>query len=297
MNPKKWTIRAILDVTAGYLEQKKIDNPRLCAEILLAHQLKINRINLYLSFDQPLNEQEIDGFRSLVKRRVNREPIQYITGIQEFWSLEFDVDQQVLIPRPESELLVEQVLYQYRHGMSRDIKSPSILDLGTGSGVLAISIASEIESALIWATDISGEALDLARSNSEKHKLKGRIEFIQGDLWEPVKALDRKFDFIVSNPPYIATEEFDELYPEVREYEPRLALEGFQNGMHFIKRIISDSAGYLNSRGWLLMEMDPRQMDPSLELLKKTGEYSLQKKVKDYSNKNRVVIAKRISSQ
>jgi len=286
VSPKIWTIKELLRITADYLEKKEIDNPRLCAELLLAHQLKINRVKLYLSFDQPLNDSEISGYRSLIKRRINREPTQYITGIQEFWSMDFAVTPQVLIPRPESELLVEQVI-------SLCGPTPFILDLGTGSGALAVSLAREIEGASLWASDISRESLDVAILNSEKHGVEDRINFVQGDLWQPFLDQGNRFDLIVSNPPYIAAEEYDSLAPEVRDHEPRQALDGREGGLFFIERIISGGAEFLNPGGWLLMEMDPRQTEKSLELLDKNGHYCDKKRIKDYTQRYRVVIAQK----
>jgi len=286
VSPKTWTIKGLLRVTADYLEKKEIDNPRLCAELLLAHQLEINRVKLYLSFDQPLNDIEISGYRSLIKRRISREPTQYITGVQEFWSMDFHVTPQVLIPRPESELLVEQVL-------SLCGPTPSILDLGTGSGALAVSLAREIEGASLWASDISRDSLDVAILNSEKHSVEGRIKFVQGDLWQPFPGKNIRFDFIVSNPPYIAAEEYDSLAPEVRDHEPRQALDGREGGFFFIERIISGGAEFLNPGGWLLMEMDPRQTQKSLELFDKNGHYGDKKRLRDYTRRYRVVMAQK----
>jgi release factor glutamine methyltransferase len=155
MTNKRWTIKELLDLTTKYLTEKAIDSPRLCAEVLLSHQLKKTRIELYLEYDQPLREDEISGFRTLVRRRVNREPLQYITGHQEFWSLDLVVNPGVLIPRPETEILVDEALSLRKRGLLPDDRTPMILDVGTGSGAIAIALAKEIEGAKIWASDIS----------------------------------------------------------------------------------------------------------------------------------------------
>ncbi len=226
MSPKSWTIKELLEVSTDYLKEKEIDSPRLCAETLLAHQLNISRVKLYLNFDQPLHKSEVAGYRSLIKRRLKREPIQYITGIQEFWSLDFIIAPQVMIPRPESELLVEQVISLSEGGRLPKGKNHKSLDLGTGCGVLAICLARELEGASIWASDISLEALNMARSNSRRHGVEERIEFSLGDMWQAFTDQDLRFDIILSNPPYIASDAIDSLPPEVRDYEPRLALDG-----------------------------------------------------------------------
>ncbi|MFC1532782.1 peptide chain release factor N(5)-glutamine methyltransferase [Thermodesulfobacteriota bacterium] len=293
MSGKKWIIKDLLEVTTDYLKEKNIDTPRLCAEILLAHLLNISRVNLYLNIDQPLNEREISDYRSLIKRRLNREPTQYISGRQEFWSLEFVVSPQVLIPRPESELLVEQVVSICRGEKNIDNPSPIILDLGTGSGAIAISLARELQGATICASDISKGALDLARLNSRKHGMESRIRFFQGDLFQPFKNQSFKFDVIVSNPPYIASEDYESLPPEVRDYEPRLALDGHREGLFFIEKIINQGADFLKPGGWLLIEMDPGQTLRALDLLEESGKYMEKKRVEDYSHNYRVVMAKK----
>lgn len=294
MSTKKWIIKDLLEVTADYLRDKKIDNPRLCAETLLAYQLKSSRVNLYLSFDHPLNENDIANYRSMIRRRIDREPSQYITGMQEFWSREFLVTPQVLIPRPETEILVEQLLSIMGNNRSNKEQTPCILDLGTGSGAIAVSLATELQGATIWASDISAPALDIARLNSEKHGVKNRIHFIQGDLFEPFAGKPTRFDIIISNPPYIASEDYDFLPPEIRDYEPRLALDGHEDGLFFIERIIMEAPGYLNPGGWLLIEMDPGQILKALNMIRQNGSYVEYRSTKDYAQKDRVVIARKI---
>jgi release factor glutamine methyltransferase len=292
MAPKTWTIKSLLTVSTDYLKQKGIENPRLDAEVLLAFQLDTDRVSLYLAFDKPLAEKEISGYRNLIKRRILHEPLQYITGVQEFWSLLFKVDQRVLIPRPESELLVSQAIAKATSNASYngDLK---ILDLGTGSGVLAVSIAMELSSARVWATDISPEALELAFENAHRHGVSANIEFRRGDLWDPIKDEGLSFDIIMSNPPYVASDEFQDLSLEITNFEPKSALDGHEGGMYYIEKIISEGQRYLNKGGWLMIEMAPGQTKKALELIAQTNAYDRKGRIKDYADHYRVVEARR----
>jgi release factor glutamine methyltransferase len=295
VSPQRWIIKDLLSVTADYLQKKDIDSPRLCAEILLAHQLKTTRIKLYLNFDQPLNEKDINDYRELIQRRLKREPVQYITGVQEFWSLDFNVGPQVLIPRPETEILVEQAV-----SIIKDRKAAgesgrlSVLDIGTGSGAVAVSIASELPVADIWASDISKEALEVARANARRHGLDARINFIEGDLFSAIKDTKQLFDVIVSNPPYIPKEDYVALPPEVGQYEPRRALDGGDGGLFFINNLILEAKDFLKPGGWLLIEMAPFQTAKAMDMIERSGFYGEQKIIKDYCRMDRVVTARKI---
>jgi len=282
-----------LHVTAEYLGKKGIDSPRLTAEILLAHKLNVDRITLYLNFDQPLTENELTGYRTLIKRRLQREPLQYIVGIQEFWSLEFAVTPQALIPRPETELLVEQAIERLKAVISEGNKTPSILDLGTGCGAIAISLAKAVQQVRLWATDISADALKLARLNAEKHGVSDKIKFLQGNLWEPLLDEGVTFDIILSNPPYIGAEEFENLSPEVRDYEPRLALNGHKDGMTYIQTIILEAPVFMKPGGWIMLEMAPGQTEKALGLIGDIKDYGEKTRIKDYSHRYRVVMAQK----
>lgn len=297
MRHKSWIVRDLLHVTAEYLGEKGIDSPRLTAEILLAHRLSVDRVTLYLNFDQPLTENELSDYRTLIKRRLQREPLQYITGIQEFWSLEFVVTPQVLIPRPETELLVEQAIERLKAFPVEENHTPRVLDLGTGCGAIAISLAKAVQQTRIWATDISAGALKLARLNAEKHGVTEKIRFIQGNLWEPLLDQGKTFDIILSNPPYIAPEEFKGLSPEVRDYEPRLALDGREGGMHFIEKIISGAPAFMNTGGWIMLEMAPGQTEKALGLIGEIKNYGEKTRIKDYSHLYRVVMTQRENNQ
>jgi release factor glutamine methyltransferase len=289
---KTWTIQELLKITSEYFKRRGVEAPRLGAEILLAHLLGVSRIQLYLQFDRPLSEAELAGYRELIKRRLNREPLQYITGTQEFWSLEFAVSPSVLVPRPESEQLVEKSLSLLERGMIPHADQPRILDLCTGSGALAVALAKEIPFGSFWASDISPEAIGLARSNASRHGVSERIHFVVGDLWKPLKDQGVGFDLIVSNPPYIRSVDLKALPREVG-YEPRLALDGGEDGMVHIRKILSEGARYLHPGGWILLEMDPEQTSKALAFMQETGQYESWERVKDYSRRYRVVLGRK----
>ncbi len=294
MSPKTWQIKDLLKVSADYLKSKGIENPRLNAEVLLAHQLNLERIHLYLNFNQPLTEKEISGYRSLIRRRVSPEPLQYITGTQEFWSLDFLVDRHVLIPRPETEIAVEQAITLAKPIVQEGKQSLQILDLGTGCGAISIALATEMPGALIWATDISEKALNLARRNALKHDVSDRLRFRHGDLWGPFLKDDCLFDIVVSNPPYVTSGEYNDLSPDIRDNEPRLALDGGEDGMYYIKKIIKGAHDFMNLGGWIILEMAPDQTQEALTIMDQTGDYEKMARIKDYSRSYRVVIARAI---
>ncbi len=201
MTARRWTIGELLNVSALYLKDKGVESPRLTAELLLALQLGLERVALYLRFDQPLQEEEVTGFRELIRRRLLAEPVAYIRGEKEFWSMAFEVGPGVLIPRPETELLVEQVLQIVRETREHADDRIRILELGTGSGAVAVVLATSLPSSEVWATDISSEALAYAGRNVERPGVSKRVHLLPGGLWAPVSPLGVRFDFIVSNPP------------------------------------------------------------------------------------------------
>jgi release factor glutamine methyltransferase len=293
MSPKIWTVLELLKTSAEYLQSKGIENPRLEAEILLSHALKVNRIGLYLNFDKPVNNRELETFRGLLKRRAGREPLQYITGHKEFWSLDFKTNKHVLIPRPETELLVEEAI-----AITRRIdngKHPLlILDIGTGCGAIAISLAKELKNGLIYATDISKEAIMVAKDNANMHEVEKNITFLNGHLFEPVLDKAGFFDLVVSNPPYIPTADFMELAPEIRDFEPRDALNGGEDGLGIISHIVSEAPIYLRSGGWLLFEVGDGQWKRVFSLIEIVGQFGPPSVIKDYSGIERAVKVQKI---
>ncbi len=238
------------------------DSPRLDAEVLLAYVLGVTRSQLPLHWERPLSAEAAEAFTALVRRRAAHEPVAYLVGRRAFYDLDLAVDARVLIPRPETELLVEEALSwaRTRKGLVR-----RIADVGTGSGALAIALARHIPSARVWGTDLSREALGVARENARRYGLEGRIGWVCCDL---LSALAGPFEIIVANLPYIPREEFAALPPDVAMYEPRLALDGGPEGLAVIERLLRQAPERLSRPGLLLMEIDPRQAERAVVLAK-----------------------------
>lgn len=277
-----WRIDTILKWTRQYFSEKGVENPRLDAEVLLSHVLKKDRIYLYVYFDQPLEEKELAAFRAAVKQRAARLPVAYITGSKEFMGLEFQVTPAVLIPRPDTEILVETAL-----GLLKEVENPEILDIGTGSGAICVSMLVNLKSAKGTTVDISPDAIAVAQENADKHQVSERLTFCLGDLFSPV--VGRKFYAILSNPPYIPKEDITQLTPEVRQ-EPNLALDGGVDGLDFYRRIIEEGQHYLAPGGFIAMEVGIGQASLVAELAEKTGFFTVSNIVKDYGGIERVVV-------
>lgn len=257
------------------------------AELVLTHVLKCNRLSLYLNKDVCLDRKESAQVSSILKRRIIGEPLQYILGSSEFMGLEFKVDQRALIPRPETEILVSCALEKIK--LSAKFAPPKILDLGTGSGCIAVCLAKLLPQALIWATDVSLEALQLAKENADLHKVK--VKFLQGDIFSALKKNRDKFDLIISNPPYIARKEFSGLAKEI-SFEPALALKAGIDGLDFYRRIISQAAGYLKEDGFLILEMGMSQRGCIENMLIKSKNFKVIEVIKDYNNIERVIVVR-----
>lgn len=285
MKQERWTVLKVLKWTTEYFREKEIENPRLEAEVLLAHLLGVDRVGLYLTYDKPIKEEELKAYREMIQRRTAWEPIAYILGYKEFWSLRFKVSPECLIPRPETEHLVEEVL---RTG--GQLKPPlRMLEIGTGCGAVAIVLAKELKDTQIVATDISPHALALAQENARAQGVEEKIKFIHGDLFPSGEV---PFCLIVSNPPYIPTEEILQLAPEVRDYEPLTALEGGEDGMRFFREIARGAADFLIEGGWLLLEMGKGQALQVANTIEREG-FTHVELVPDYAGVKRVVKAKR----
>src|SRR4030042_6641043 len=261
----QWAISALKD--------HRIENPRLNAELLLAHSLNLSREELYVRLYRELNEGEKGGLERLVQRRISGEPLQYILGHQEFWSIQFKVDPRVLIPRPERELLVEQslsILSERTFG-----RNPSVLEIGTGSGAIAVALAKEVKKFFLVATDISRDALILAKENAKSAGVQNQIQFVTGDLLCPFHSSKKGgvFDLILSNPPYIIRSEIGSLAKEVRDHEPVIALDGGEDGLDFYRRLISQALSYLRKGGWLLLEVGQGQAERVARQIRGSGTF------------------------
>ncbi|NUN69301.1 MAG: peptide chain release factor N(5)-glutamine methyltransferase [Bacteroidetes bacterium] len=251
---KVWTILDLITWGTGYLTEKNIDDARLTIELLLARVLQLQRIQLYTKFDQPLSETELASFKALLKRRLNREPLQYILGDTEFMGLRILVGPDVLIPRPETELLAERAMILLQQMPATD-HPLSILDLGTGCGCIAVALARKFPQAEVTAVDVSAAALTIAASNAALHGLEANIRFIQEDMAAlSADRFPRPFHCIISNPPYISAEEYGQVAPEVKDFEPGIALTDNGNGLKFYPTIAHLAAGALAPNGFVAVE-------------------------------------------
>lgn len=290
-----WTVRRILEWTTGFFGRKQVDSPRLSAELLLAHVLAVSRIKLYTDYDRVLAEKELSGFRDLVSRAVEQEPIAYLTGRAHFFNLEIEVDRDVLIPRPDTETLVENVLQLARH--QPGLEAPRVLDLCTGSGCIALAIAKHSKSAMLVATDLSPAAVDIAKRNVERLGLGDRVIVEQGDLFEPVAKLvdPRPFNLIVSNPPYIPTSQIESLDRSVREYEPISALDGGLDGLVIHRRILAEAPGRLTPNGQIFLEIAFDQGELAMQIAGEYDAFTDARLLKDFGGRDRVLALKKSS--
>jgi len=284
---KSWTILKLLKWTTSYFKSHSIESSRSAAEILLAQALKIKRIDLYLNYDQPLVSAELKLFKSLIKRRVKREPVAYIVGSKEFWSLPLTVNPAVLIPRPETECLVEAILNL--EDKSAGLDSKNILDLGTGSGAVVLALAHEKPQHIYFASDKSFDSICLARQNALALHLEKNIIFLEADWFEPFCQNQALFDIIISNPPYIPTAKILRLEPEICQFEPKGALDGGQDGLTCLTKIIEQAPGFLKPGGSLLLEIGYDQKQALKKIIKKRDAYHDPVIIKDYSGHDRVV--------
>ncbi len=287
----EWTIIKLLRWAAGYFDSRHIDSPRATAEILLAHTLAAERIDLYLRYDQPLNLDELKRFKAVIKRRLKREPVAYILGHKAFWSLDLKVTKDVLIPRPETECLVEKALAS----LAADSYSEPryILELGTGSGAIILALASENARHSYWGTDISGAAIQVARQNSIRHGLGANIRFIVADWLAPFDARSGLFDLIVSNPPYVKSGDLKQLQPEIQAYEPLAALDGSKDGLRCLRHIVQSAHLYLKPGGALMLEIGHDQKEQLKQIIDRSGQYEAVAFDKDYSGYDRIATMRR----
>ncbi len=286
-----------LNQTTQRLEVHRVENPRLNAELLLARSLNLSREGLYRSLHDLLEEKEREALEKMVQRRISGEPLQYILGQQEFWSIDLKVDSRVLIPRPETELLIEQSLPILSEiSLKRD---PCVLEIGTGSGAIAIALAKEVKNIFLIATDISRDAVVLAKENARSAGVLDRIKFVTGDLFSPFlpKKGRTTFDLILSNPPYIVRRKINMLAEEVKDHEPRIALDGGEDGLAFYRDIIPEASFYLREGGWLVLEVALGQGGDVSEMIKGVGHFLEPQCIPDLSGIGRVVKAQKLDSR
>lgn len=279
---KNWRIKDLLLWTTRYLDDRGMQEARLEAEILLAHALDKDRVYLYANYEKPINQDERDIYRSYLKRRIAGEPAAYIVGRQEFMSLVFMVSPDVLIPRPDTELLVETILH-----LAAQEEIQRICDVGTGSGAIAISLAAYLQSAEVFAVDISAPALAIARQNADRHQV--QVDFRHGDLLEPMRG-EAPLDVIVANLPYVTSRQIQELDPGVKDYEPRLALLASGDGLDLYRRMIPQALQCLRPGGYLLIEIDPRQSRASQQMLHEFTDVRISQ---DGAGRDRLVLGRR----
>ncbi len=327
-----WTVMQVLGWTSAYFQGKGVLEPRASAEVLLAHTLGLSRLDLYLRHDQPLTPEELARFKALVKRRAAGEPVAYLTGHKEFWSLDFKVTPAVLIPRPETEILVEAALEALRgggqgpkapspfpetppptpyrglggelEGRAGELRSPGPpletafpqplwgLEIGVGSGAVVTVLAKEVPGITWVALDLSRAALEIARDNARHHGVSGRIYFLQGDLLSGLKPGPR-FALIVANLPYVSEPDWENLPSDIRQFEPREALVGGVDGLALLRPMARQAHHYLIGGGWLALEVGEGQAEIIKERLQREGAYDRLELLKDYQGINRVVRARR----
>lgn len=276
-----WTIKKILDWTQDYFYKKEIDSARLDAELLLSHVLQIKRLDLYLQFDRVLAPKELSAYKALIQRRVEHEPVATILGEKEFWSLTFKVTRDVLIPRPDTEVLVEQVLKKIGgavHGF----------EIGIGSGAIAIALLKEVSFLQMEAVEISKAAVLLSQENARTHGVEDRLKIMVKDFLNDFSCV-RKFDFIVSNPPYVSEEDFVKLPQTIKNFEPRLALVAADKGLAFYKVIAQKSHEWLKENGFVAVEIGETQGEAVKNIFLKNNLQDI-KIIKDYVGLDRVVI-------
>jgi release factor glutamine methyltransferase len=282
-----WTVGRLLTWTTDYLKRRGAESPRLDAEVMLAHVLDRQRVQLYTHFEEEVSQSSRAAFRELVRRRSEGTPVAYLVGRKEFYSLPFVVSPAVLIPRPESEFVVVEYLEHTRH-----LAAASAVDVGTGSGCLAIACAHRQPAARFVAIDVSEEALAIARRNAAQIGVLDRIDFRQGDKLEPL-ATEGPFDAIISNPPYIPSHAIEHLEPGVRDHEPRLALDGGPGGLDMVGRLIEQSVGLLKPGGHLILEIGSDQEGPVRSLIGAQDRLRLAPTVFDHAQHPRVIRATR----
>lgn len=265
-----WTIRDLMKFTIDHLQRHGFNEARLTVELLLSHALHCQRIELYMNFEKPLSREELNLFRGLYERRLNHEPVQYIVGTAGFMGLQFKVDRRVFIPRPETETLVEQMMLICNRRVAGE--TASILEIGTGCGNIAVSLAKLVRDIHVTTIDVSSEALEVARANASAHGVTNRISFAHVDVFESLEDfLSKKFDHLISNPPYVSANDWEHLEPEVRKFEPQAAVSDSKDGYEFYRRIVQVAPDLLQTNGWVVVEVGYGQAGTVQKIFREGG--------------------------
>ena len=286
---KATSVRDLLEWGSDFLKKEGIESPRRSAEQILGHLLRLNRINLYLSEKESLDPLKACDYERLLQKRARRVPLQYVLGKVAFLDDEFLIDERVLIPRPETELLVEEAVKR----LSK-VADPLIIDIGTGCGNIAISLAKKLNTR-VWATDVSQDALEVAKKNADRLGVQNQITFLHGDLFVPLAGLgiEGRIDLVISNPPYVPTKEWARLSPEVRLFEPRIALDGGEDGLLFYRRIVANAVPFLKEGGYLILELGDRLAEAVASLIRAQALLSEPEILEDLAGIKRILAARR----
>lgn len=284
------TISGALNWATRLLKERGIETPRVNAELLLRKTLEIDHVQAYLYSDRVLTQPQFTSYKSLINRRIKGEPVQYILGSREFWSLDLRVTPEVLIPRPETELLVEETLKLFKDERKLILR---FMEVGTGSGAIAIALAKELEGCFILAEDISWRAILVAKENAGIQGVSGNIRFLAGDLLSPLKEGRSPFDLILSNPPYVPSSQMGTLPREIAKFEPRIALDGGPDGLELFRNIVMGSGSFLKEGGWLMLEFGEGQGEAVAEMIRNTGFFASPCIIKDPSGVDRVIRARK----
>lgn len=282
-----WTFQKLHLWTRNFLTDKGFESAELETQLLMAHAFGCKKVEIFTRYAEKASDEGRARLRALIKQRGEGKPIAHLVGYKEFFSLQFEVNPSVLIPRDESQWIVIECLK-----LAKEMDSPRILDLGTGSGNLPISIATQNNKAKLVTVDISEDALEVARRNSEKHQVSDRIEFVQSDLFESLGEVE-PFHFVISNPPYIKSGDIATLERDVRDYDPHLALDGGEDGLAVIARIVTEAKDYLQQEGYLIFEIGSDQEEEARGLVESVGDYTLHPTIKDHQGHPRVIVAQR----
>lgn len=287
------TVLEVIQRSTAFLSKKEVDSPRLQAELLLAHVLGLPRMQLYLNFERVLTPTELESYRELIARRGKREPLQLLLGSTCFCGLEIEVNRHTLIPRPETELLAEQGWTFLNRTPATTDRPATVLDFGTGTGCLAVTLAVRCPAAQVWALDCSAEALTVASRNAARHAVSDRIHFVQGNALSALGS-EAPFTLIISNPPYIPSGELPTLQPEVRDFEPHQALDGGADGLDFYRRLAAEAGARLKPSGKIMVEFGDGQSEPLRELFASQN-WIVEEILEDYTQRSRILVARKVN--